>query len=111
MTNAEFDDRYQRLVEMTENNTRSIAELRQLTESNSRALAETRLLTESNAKAIAANSNAIATSREEMRANITDVIRMITTSAEQAEIDRAEFRATVRQLLEVLTQRFTSNGH
>lgn len=29
----------------------------------------------------------------------------------QAAIDRAEFRATTQQLLEVLTQRFTSNGH
>ena len=30
---------------------------------------------------------------------------------QQAAIDRAEFRSTVRDLLEVLTARFTSNGH
>ncbi len=31
--------------------------------------------------------------------------------AAQAAIDREEFRTTVRDLLQVLTQRFTSNGH
>jgi methyl-accepting chemotaxis protein len=29
----------------------------------------------------------------------------------QAAIDRAEFRSTVQQLLDVLSQRFSSNGH
>jgi hypothetical protein len=110
-------------------------------------LAVTRQLVESNARAIEANSNEAARQRAEaeqqrvefraeaerqraeLHANITDVVSMITASADQAEIDRAEFRATVRQLadqaeidraefratvrqlLEVLTQRFTSNGH
>jgi hypothetical protein len=73
--------------------------------------AETRQIVESNARAIAANSDAMARQREELRANVTDLVSMITASAEQAEIDRAEFRATVRQLLETLNQRFTSNGH
>ena len=96
----------------------SIAEIRQLTESNARAIAEqreawveTRQIVESNARAIAANSDTAARQGEEMRASITDLVSMITTQADQAEIDRAEFRATVQQILEVLTQRFTSNGH
>jgi chromosome segregation ATPase len=29
----------------------------------------------------------------------------------QAELDRAEFRTTVQGILDVLTQRFSSNGH
>jgi hypothetical protein len=29
----------------------------------------------------------------------------------KAAIDRADFRSTVQQLLEVLSQQFTSNGH
>jgi hypothetical protein len=110
----------------------SIVEIRQLTESNARAIAEQRAawsetrqsvddhgmsiveirqLTESNARAIAANSDTAARQGEEMRASITDLVSMIITQADQAEIDRAEFRATVQQILEVLTQRFTSNGH
>jgi ribonucleotide monophosphatase NagD (HAD superfamily) len=101
------------------------AETRQIVESNAKAIAansermsqqsdqwaETRQIVESNAKAIAANSDAMARQREELRANVTDLVSMITASAEQAEIDRVEFRATVRQLLETLNQRFTSNGH
>jgi hypothetical protein len=47
----------------------------------------------------------------ETRASIIDLVGMITTQADQAEIDRAEFQATVQQLLEVLTHCFTSNGH
>ncbi|NJR37754.1 MAG: hypothetical protein HC781_01610 [Leptolyngbyaceae cyanobacterium CSU_1_4] len=88
-----------------------LAETRQLTEDNARAWERVQQLVESNARAIAANSDAIATSRQEMRTNIEDVVSMISTSVEQAEIDRAEFRATVQQILEALTQRFTSNGH
>jgi ribonucleotide monophosphatase NagD (HAD superfamily) len=101
------------------------AETRQIVESNARAIAansermsqqsdqwaETRQIVESNAKSIVANSDAMARQREELRANVTDLVNMITASAEQAEIDRVEFRATVRQLLETLNQRFTSNGH
>lgn len=75
-------------------------------------------LVDSNARAIAANSDAAAQQREEiaqqraeMRASVTDLVNMITSQADQAEIDRAEFRATVQQILEALTQRFTSNGH
>jgi hypothetical protein len=68
-------------------------------------------LVESNARAIAANSDAIANQAAEMRASVTDLVNMITAQADQAEIDRAEFRATVQQILEVLSRRFTSNGN
>jgi hypothetical protein len=68
-------------------------------------------LVESSARAIAANSDVAVQIREEMRASISDLVSMITTQADQAEIDRSEFRATVRQILEALSQRFTSNGH
>lgn len=85
-----------------------------------------------NADAIAANARDIAELKEtqrqqwaETRASIDDVVSMITTLAEnteqyrvqaeidrrQAEIDRAEFRATVRAILDALTQRFSGNGH
>lgn len=68
-------------------------------------------LIESNARAIAANSEAIAANSTEIRTSITDMVSMITAQADQAEIDRAEFRAEFQQLLETLNQRFTSNGH
>jgi predicted transcriptional regulator len=68
-------------------------------------------LVESNARAIAANSDAIANQAAEMRASVTDLVNMITAQADQAEIDRAEFRATVQQILEMLYRCFTSNGH
>jgi DNA-binding transcriptional MerR regulator len=103
---------------LTESNARAIAEqreawaeTRQFVEDHGMSIAEIRQLTESNARAIAANSDTAARQGEEMRASVTDLVSMITTQAEQAEIDRAEFRATVQQILEVLTQRFTSNGH
>jgi hypothetical protein len=121
---------------LAESNARAIAEqreawveTRQIVDSNARAIAansdtatqqreetrssiaEIRQLTDSNARVIAANSDTAARQGEEMRASVTDLVSMITTQAEQAEIDRAEFRATVQQILEVLTQRFTSNGH
>lgn len=95
-----------------------------LTESNTRAIAthgdglrasEARLdrieqLTESNARAIAAHS-------EELRTSIADIVNMVGTVAanlqrqsDQAEIDRAEFRAQFQQLIEVLTQQYNGNG-
>lgn len=129
-------ERWAETIRIIESNTSFIAEqreawveTRQIVESNARAIAansdtaarqgeemrasvaETRQLIESNARAIAANSDTAARQGEEMRASITDLVSMITTQADQAEIDRAEFRATVQQILEVLTQRFTSNGH
>jgi predicted nucleic acid-binding Zn-ribbon protein len=112
MTNSpSADDRFLQLME-------AIAQTRQLVEGNAEAIAEqraawaeTRQVIESSSSAIEANSNAVAELRDELRVNITDVVSMISTMAEQAEVDRAETRATVRQILEVLTQRFTSNGH
>jgi predicted nucleic acid-binding Zn-ribbon protein len=89
----------------------SIAEVRGSLVEVRGSIVELRQITESNARSIAANSDAIAASRQEMQANVADLVRMITTSAEQAEIDRVEFRATVQQILEALTRRFTSNGH
>lgn len=40
-----------------------------------------------------------------------DQIEQAAIDRNQAAIDRAEFRTTVNSLLEVLTARFTSNGH
>lgn len=40
-----------------------------------------------------------------------DQIEQAAIDRSQAAIDRAEFRSTVNSLLEVLTARFTSNGH
>lgn len=95
-----------------------------MAESNARAIAthgdglrasEARLdrieqLTESNARAIAAHG-------EELRTSIADMVNMVGTVAanlqrqsDQAEIDRAEFRAQFRQLIEVLTQQYNGNG-
>ena len=97
-------DRLDRIEAILESEAERWAETRRIVESNARAIA-------ANSDAIATNSDAIAQQREEMRANITDVVGMVGSLAEQAEIDRAEFRATVQQLLETLNQRFTSNGH
>lgn len=45
---------------------------------------------------------------------LTDRVDLLTASQEQlvsqAAIDRAEFRSTVTQMLEMLTQRFNGNG-
>jgi chromosome segregation ATPase len=108
-------ERWAETIRIVESNARAIAAnsdtaTRQREEMRS-SIAEVRQLTESNARAIAANSDTAARQGQEMRASVTDLVNMITTQAEQAEIDRAEFRATVQQILEVLTQRFTSNGH
>ncbi|MBW4514435.1 MAG: hypothetical protein KME11_04355 [Timaviella obliquedivisa GSE-PSE-MK23-08B] len=111
-------ERWAATIRIVDSNARAIAEqrevwaeTRQFVENHGMTIAEIRQLTESNTRAIAANSDTAAQQGEEMRASITDLVNMITTQAEQAEIDRAEFRATVQQILEVLTQRFTSNGH
>jgi len=57
------------------------------------------------------------TSVADLRASIVDVVGMLTEQAEQAErdrnqanIERAEFRTTVRDILDALTQRFSGNG-
>jgi hypothetical protein len=86
-------------------------ELRRDFEGEAERWAETRQIVESTARTVAANSDAIAQLGTELRASVTDLVSMVTSQADQAEIDRAEFRATVQQLLETLNQRFTSNGH
>jgi DNA repair exonuclease SbcCD ATPase subunit len=54
----------------------------------------------------------------ELRQQVSAVTNRVDTLAQQAEqdrsqaaIDRAEFRSTVQQILDALTQRFSSNGH
>jgi hypothetical protein len=42
---------------------------------------------------------------------VEGMLRSAEQERSQAALDRAEFHSTVQQLLEVLTQRFTSNGH
>jgi ribonucleotide monophosphatase NagD (HAD superfamily) len=118
MTSNQSSDRLDRIERVLDNLAANLAEekerrleLRQDLDGEAERWAETIRIVESNARAIAANSDTAARQGEEMRASVTDLVSMITTQAEQAEIDRAEFRATVQQILEVLTQRFTSNGH
>jgi hypothetical protein len=97
-------DRLDRIEALVESNARAIASNSEAIANSFNRLDRIEALVESNARAIAANS-------DDSRASVRDLVSMITTQADQAEIDRAEFRATVRQLLETLNQRFTSNGH
>ena len=76
------------------------------------------LLTGSNSRAIESNARAIAAHGEELRTSIADMVSVVGTvaaslqrQADQAEIDRAEFRAQFQQLIEALSQQFNGNGH
>ena len=95
---------------MAESNARAIATHGEELRASEVRLDRIEQLTESNARAIAAHG-------EELRTSIADMVNMVGTVAanlqrqsDQAEIDRAEFRAQFRQLIEVLTQQYNGNG-
>ena len=96
---------------MTTNQPNELDEIRAILRTVAEQQARSQQQIDSNARSISANSDAIAISRADLRTNVEDLVSMISASAAQAEIDRAEFRATVQQILEALTQRFSSNGH
>ena len=60
---------------------------------------------------IAANQEQSDRRIEALTSNVDMLAALMGQQFQQAEQDRTEFRATVQGILDVLTQRFSTNGH